>query len=203
MGHLAEAILDKALRGTWERSIELAGEVAGDDLQIDRLDVEIDREVVELLALQAPVAQDLREVVAIKTMATDLERVGDIARNIAQNAVRLSGLPAIDPPPALRVLADSSCRALRNAVLAVANYDAALAREVIASDDAIDADEVETFRSGLAGIRKHPEASEQEVYFILIGRNLERVGDHATNIAEDVILVVESLNLKHAEKLES
>ncbi len=203
MGHLAEAILDKALQSVSERSLDLAREVAGDDLPIDRLDVEIDRAVLELLALQAPVAQDLREVIAIKTAATDLERVGDIARNIAENAIRLCALPAVSPPPALQVLADSSRRALRHAVLAVANHDAVLAREVIASDDAIDADEEENFRSGLAKIRSSPESSEQEVYFILIGRNLERVGDHATNIAEDVILVVESLNLKHAGKLNS
>lgn len=203
MGHLAEAILDKALRSVWERNARLAREVAADDLPIDRLDVEIDRAVLEFLALQAPVAKDLREVIAIKTAATDLERVGDIARNIAQSAIRLSEQPAISAPSPLEILADSSRRALMNALLAFANYDSALARVILASDDEVDADEEETFRSALCEIRKNPDVSEQEVYFILIGKNLERVGDHATNIAEDVILVVESLNLKHADKLDS
>lgn len=203
MGHLAEAILDKSLQSVWKGDVELAREVADDDLPIDRLDVEIDQSVLEFLALQAPVAQDLREAIAIKTAATDLERVGDIARNIAKSAVRLIEMPEVSPPAALKSLADSSGRALRNALLSFANYDPGLAREVLASDDAVDADEEETFRSALDAIRDNPKASEQEVYFILIGRNLERVGDHATNIAEDVIQVVESLNLKHAEKLDS
>ncbi len=90
-----------------------------------------------------------------------------------------------------------------NALLAFANYDPSLARVVLASDDEVDADEAATFRAALQGIRDNPDTSEQEVYFILIAKNLERVGDHATNIAEDVVLVVESLNLKHAEKLDS
>ena len=203
MGHLAEAILDKSLRGVWSRDVDSSREVARDDLPIDRLDVEIDRAVLEFLALQAPVAQDLREAIAVKTAAGDLERVGDIARNIAKSGIRLSELPVVAPPASLQVLADSSRRALRHALIAFANYDSGLAREVLASDDAVDADEEETFRAALAEIRNHPAASEQEVYFMLIGKNLERVGDHATNIAEDVILVVESLNLKHAEKLDS
>jgi phosphate transport system protein len=201
MGHLAEAILEKALRSVWERDAGLAREIAADDLPIDRLDVEIDRAVLEFLALQAPVAQDLREVIAIKTAATDLERVGDIARNIAKSAIRLSEQAAVSPPSSLEVLADASRRALVSAVLAFANYDSVLARTVLASDDEIDADEEEIFRSSLREIRCNPDISEQEVYFILIAKNLERVGDHATNIAEEVILVVESLNLKHAEKL--
>jgi len=203
MGHRAEAILEKAIRSMWERNAELAGEVAADDLPIDYLDVEIDRAVLEFLALQAPVAQDLREVIGIKTAATDLERVGDIARNIATSAICLAELPAISPPSTLEALANSSRRALMNALLAFANYDPSLARVVLASDDEVDADEAATFRAALQGIRDNPDTSEQEVYFILIAKNLERVGDHATNIAEDVVLVVESLNLKHAEKLDS
>lgn len=203
MGHLAEAILEKALQSVWERNVGMAREVAADDLPIDRLDVDIDRAVLEFLALQAPVAQDLREVIAIKTATTDLERVGDIARNIAKSAIRLSEHPPISPPSPMKLLADSSRRALRNSILAFSNYDAELARVVLASDDNVDADEEKAFRSALQEIRSNPEASEQEVYFILIAKNLERVGDHATNIAEDVILVVESLNLKHAEKLVS
>jgi len=203
MGHQAEAILEKALRSVWERNVRLAEEVAIDDLSIDRLDIEIDRAVLEFLALRAPVAQDLREVIAIKTAATDLERVGDIARNIAKGAIRLCELAAVSPPSSFEVLADSSRRALMNALLSFANYDAVLARAVLASDDKVDADEEETFRVVLREIRDHPEESEQEVHFMLIAKNLERVGDHATNIAEDVILVVESLNLKHAEKLVS
>jgi phosphate transport system protein len=203
MGHLSEAILEKALRSLWERNGELARSVAGDDLAIDRLDIEIDQSVLEFLALQAPVAQDLREVIGIKTAATDLERVGDLARNIANSAIRLAERPSVAPPAPLRALADSSQRALMNALRAFADYDPAIARRVLAADDEIDSDEEQTFEVALRAIQDDPEACEQEVEFILTGKNLERVGDHATNIAEDVILVVESLNLKHAEKLVS
>lgn len=201
MGHLSEAILEKALQSVWDRNAELASEVAEDDLPIDRLDVEIDRGVLELLALQAPVAQDLREVIAIKTAATDLERVGDIARNIADGAIRLTQLPEAPPPASLGGLARSSRRALMNAVLAFADYNATLARSVLASDDEIDRDEAQSFQTSLKQLQDDPATSEQTVHYMLIAKNLERVGDHATNIAEDVVLVVESLNLKHAEKI--
>ena len=89
MGSLAEAILAKALRAVWERDAGLAAEVYDDDLEIDRIDVTLDEEVTRALALQAPVAADLRRILAIRTMATDLERVGDLSRNIAKSAARL------------------------------------------------------------------------------------------------------------------
>ncbi len=203
MGHLAEAILEKALQSVWDRDVGLASEVAGDDLPIDRLDVDIDRAVLEFLALQAPVAQDLREVIAIKTAATDLERVGDLARNIAKSAIQLSDHPPISSPQLLRTLARSSQRVLKNALRSFADHDPKVAREVLAADDQIDTDEDKTIRMAIEQIRNSPHETDQWVDYILIAKNLERVGDHATNIAEDVILVVESLNLKHAEKLTS
>ena len=201
MGHLADAILDKALRSVWNRDAKLAGDIAGDDLPIDRLDVEIDRAVLEILALRAPVAEDLRRVIAIKTAASDLERVGDIARNIATSAIRLSECEPVVAPSLLERLASSSQRVLKNALLSFANFDPILARTVLAADDAIDSDEREVFRRALDTLRLNPATSEQEVHFMLVAKNLERVGDHATNIAENVVLVAESLNLKHAEKL--
>lgn len=203
MGHLAEAILDKSLRSIWQRDAELAREVVGDDLPIDRLDVEIDRAVLELLALQAPVAKDLRQVIAIKTAATDLERVGDLSRNLAKSAIRLAGRAPVAHPPTLETLAGASQRVLKNALSSFADYDAEAAREVLSADDQIDEDEDRAIRESIQAIHAAPQTTEQEVDFILIAKNLERVGDHATNIAEDVVLVAESVNLKHAEKLVS
>ncbi len=203
MGHLAEAILDKSLRAVWERDPVLAGEVKQDDLPIDMLDLEIDQAVLEVLALQAPVAQDLRQVIAIKTAATDLERVGDLARNIAKSAARLAEREAIPVPSLLKTLASESQAVLKNSISALADLDPESARAVLAADDKIDEDEDEAIRASIASIHEHPEHTEQEVDFILIAKSLERVGDHATNIAEDVILVAESKNLKHAGKLET
>jgi phosphate transport system protein len=201
MGGLAEAILDKSLRATWDRDARLASEVASDDLEIDRLDLEIDHAVLNVLALQAPVASDLRQVVAIKTMATDLERVGDISRNIAGCARRLSERAPIALPPMLRALADDSQRVLSRALQAFADLDSDRARDVLNADDAIDAAEDRFIRAAIAEIKQHPDLSEQEIDLIFIAQNLERVADHATNIAEDVLLAVEALNLKHVEKL--
>lgn len=201
MGHLAEAILDKALRAVWQREAKLAREVESDDVEIDRLDVEVDRAVLEVLALQAPVAQDLRQVIAMKTAAMDLERVGDLARNIAKSAERLADRPAVSVPSTLRTLASESQQALGNSLSALADGDSRKARLVLRGDDRIDADQDGVIRQAIEDIRRHPEHSSQEVDLIFIAKNLERVADHATNIAEDVVMVAESVNLKHAEKL--
>ena len=200
MGTLAEAILAKSLRAVTERDIRLANEVQSDDLEIDRLDLAIDEVVLSILATKAPVAADLRFVMGTKTMATDIERVGDLARNIGKAAIRLAQSP-IELPPKLAELATQSARLFRKALDSYANTDAALAREVLAQDDIIDEGESRVIRDAIAEIAAHPEISSQEVDLILIAKNLERVGDHATNIAEDVILMAEALNLKHADKL--
>lgn len=201
MGGLAEEILDKALRSTWRRDAALAETVMADDLEIDRLDVEIDQAVLNVLALRAPVAVDLRQVLAINTMATDLERVGDLARNIAGCARRLCDRDPVAPPAELRTLAEASQRALSESLGAFADLDAARARAVLSADDEIDAMESDVIRNAIAHIQSDPGTSGQQIDLMFIARSLERVGDHATNIAEHVVLAAESTNLKHREKL--
>jgi phosphate transport system protein len=201
MGALAEAILDKALRAVWERDAALAREVRTDDLEIDRLDVAIDEAVLRALALQAPVADDLRQVIAVKMIATDLERVGDLARNVAKSALRLSERAPIPIPAKLREVADEARRLLRLALDSFSDSDSAKAEMVLQEDDQVDADQDLVIRSAIEEIARRPELTSQEVDFILIAKNLERVADHATNIAEDVILVAEARNVKHAAKL--
>jgi phosphate transport system protein len=203
MGQLSEEILARSLKAVWERDREAAMQIAELDLEIDRLDVEIDQAVLRSLALLAPVAQDLREVVAAKTMATDLERVGDLARNIAKSAIRLADRGTAESPASLRNLATECQEALALALRAYADVDSELAREVLDQDDIIDDDEDEVIRGAIRAIHSDPESSEQAIDLIFIAQSLERVADHATNIAEDVILIAESLNLKHAQKLSS
>src|SRR5678815_1311346 len=123
MGGRAEAILDKALRALWERDARLAQEVADDDVEIDRLEVAIDEAVLKALALQAPVAEDLREVLAVKMVATDLERVGDLARNIAKIARRLAARPELALPATVATLARAAQGALRRALDAFSRSD--------------------------------------------------------------------------------
>ncbi len=203
MGSLAEAIVAKALRSAFERDAALAKAVAADDLEIDRLDVEIDSAVLKALALQAPVADDLRNVFAIKMIATDLERVGDLARNIAKSALRLAEQGEADLPPKLRELSDHATRLLRRALDAFSDRDADLAHQVLRDDDEIDEQQDRVVEQAIQDIISRPELISQELDCILIAKNLERVADHATNIAEDVILALEARNVKHASKLAS
>ena len=202
MGERSTAILDKALRGAFELDRGAASEVAYDDLAIDQLDVDIDAQVLRVLALQAPVASDLREVVSIKMMASDLERVGDIARNIAKIAVRLSASgTALDHPPLVALAGDAKAL-LARALDCCARADADAARAIIEEDDRIDAAQDRIVEQAVASITEQPEQASKLIDVIFIAKALERVADHATNIAEDLILAVEARNVKHADKLE-
>jgi phosphate transport system protein len=201
MGSLAEAILEKSLRALWARDAALAEEVRGDDLEIDRLDIEIDEAVLRVLALQAPVANDLRHVVAVKMIATDLERVGDLARNVAKSALRLSAQPEAALPAKLHELADEARRLLRESLDSFSDLDPAKAENVLREDDVVDRNEGQVIQDAIIALGKNPDLAPQEVDFILVAKNLERVADHATNIAEDVILATQARNVKHAEKL--
>ena len=201
MGSLAEAILEKSLIAVWKRDRAAAREVQIDDLEIDRLDLAIDEAVLRVLATQAPVADDLRSVIAAKMIATDLERVGDLARNIAKGALRLAEHPEVAIPVRLRSRGDEVQRVLHRALDSFADGDAERAAEVLAEDDQVDADQDVVIRGAIQEIMNHPELTSQGVDFILIAKNLERVADHATNVAEDVILATQARNVKHATKL--
>ena len=201
MAELCEAILAKSLRAVRERNPALAAEVKRDDLAIDQLDIEIDDLVLQILALDAPVASDLRHVIAIKSIATDLERIGDIARNIAGCARRLAEHAPVQLGDELSILEEGSRRALRDAIEAFRTLDVDLARAVLGSDDRIDELEGRIIRDAIGRLSTTPAHTEQEIDLIFITKDLERVGDHATNIAEEVILAAEAKNLKHAAKL--
>lgn len=203
MGGLSEEILKKSMRAVFDRDCDVALEVAADDLDIDRFDLLIDEAVLRALALQAPVADDLRLVIAIKMMATDLERVGDLARNIAKCAVRLAEHPEVAVPSKLKDLAFEAQRLLRRALDSFSESDVSGAESVLDDDDQVDDDQDEVVRQTILQIAQHPEISSQGIDFILIAKNLERVADHATNIAEEVILWTDGRNLKHATKLQA
>ena len=201
MGALAEAILAKALTCVAQRDRALGLTVQSDDLEIDRLDVAIDDAILRALALQAPVAEDLRQVIAIKTMATDLERIGDISRNIAKSGMRLAERPHTPFPARLERLQNEATRQLRAALDSFQALDADMARAVIAGDDRVDELQDALVRELIDGMEREPSTAAQAVDVIFIAESLERVGDHATNVAEDVLLAVEARNVKHAEKL--
>ena len=201
MGARAEAILDKAGRALRLRDPELAREVAQDDVEIDRLDVGIDEAVLGALALPGPDAEALRGMVAAKAMAIDLERIGDLARNIAKSAVRMAERPAIDLTARLEPLEDAASALLHRALDAYASNDPDAAREVIAGDDPIDELQDRIVLEAIAEMGANPGIAPQAVDVILVAESLERIGDHATNVAEDVILIAEDRNVKHAQRL--
>jgi len=201
MGALAERILRLSIQAVRDRDVALAQSIAAEDLAIDRLDVEVDEAILRTLALHAPLAKDLRRVFAIKSMATDLERVGDLARNIARSAERLSELPTCELPGRLEPLEREASSLLRLALDAFQAQDPDAARGVIARYDVVDALQDQAVRELIDTMRARPEWISQAVDSILIAESLERVADHATNIAEDVILVAEAVIVKHAEKL--
>ena len=146
-------------------------------------------------------AADLRRILAIRTMATDLERVGDLSRNIAKSAARLAERPPVPLPALLDELVDQTTRVLRDALDSFTETDSAKAQLVIDADDEIDATEDRLIQAVIADVVNHPEKTNQQVDFILIAKNLERVGDHATNIAEEVIFLAEARIVRHREKL--
>ncbi len=201
MGALAEAIFAKALRVVHERDVRLAAEVQRDDLELDKLDIEIDDAVLRALALQSPVAEDLRQVIAIKTMATDLERVGDIARNIAKSGARLAERSVTDLPMRLEPLEREARGQLSAALDSFQELNVVGAQAVLDGDDRLDRLQDDLVRELIERIERDTTTSAQAVDVIFIAESLERIGDHATNVAEEVILVAEARNVKHAEKL--
>ena len=203
MGRMAEAIVAKSMASVFDHNASLALEVPKDDLEIDRADVIIDEMVLRALALQAPVADDLRQVISIKMMATDLERVGDLARNIAKCAVRLIEKEDVVFPSKLEDLSVQSQRLLQRSLDSFSESDSDRAEMILVEDDLIDADQDIVVAETVKTLMKHPEISSQGVDIILIAKHLERIADHATNIAEEVIYWTDGRNVKHQDKLNS
>lgn len=186
-GHVEEALHD-AIRAVDERNLELAEKVMGGDERIDTLDVELEEECLSTLALEQPVAFDLRYVVAILKMNTDLERIGDLAVNIAEQARFLAGCERIERLPFDLPGMERAVQAmLQQSLDALVRIDPELAQTVIAGDDHVDALYRQMFDHVHHTLRDEPRLFETMLHYLSIARMLERVADHACNIAEDVI----------------
>jgi phosphate transport system protein len=197
MGGLAEERVRAAMRGLVGRDLPEIGQVLVGDDPINQLHIEIDNRAFTLLALYQPMAIDLRAVVAALKIDTDLERVGDLAVNIAEAATRylrhLPVKPLIDLPR-MSAIAEAM---LRDALDAFIRRDVALAQSVLARDDDLDALKNQVFRELLTYMIETPTKIEASLDLILVSRHLERIGDHATNIAEDVIFMVSARDVRH------
>jgi len=197
MGGASEAIVQKSVEALKRRDLALAEEVFGDDKLIDRLEIDIEERCVALLALRQPMAGDLRSITAALKISNDLERVGDHAVNIAGSAQRLSGLPQLKPLVDIPRLADLASDMLRESLDAFVRGDAATARKLVRRDDAVDDLNRQVFRELLTFMIEDPSTITRAMELILVGRNLERVADLATNVAEEVVFVAEARIIKH------
>jgi phosphate transport system protein len=197
MGGLAQERIQAAMRAMVERDRELIAEVIGGDEAINRLHVEIDDRCFKLLALRQPMAVDLRMIVAAVKINSDLERIGDLAVNVAEAAERYITHSPVKPLIDLPRMGDMAQRMLQEALHAFVMGDAAAAELVLGQDDSLDALKNQIVRELLTYMLGDPRTIEPGIDLILVSRHLERVGDHATNIAEDVIFVVEARDVRH------
>jgi phosphate transport system protein len=197
MGGLVEDQIRRVMRALIDRDGDLAQEVIDRDRQVNAYDVEIDEKCVELLALHQPTAGDLRFITTTLKIVTDIERIGDQAVNIAQRALELGREPQLKPYVDLPRMAEKAQRMVKESLDAFVSRDTALAREVCGEDSAVDALREQVFRELLTFMMEDPRTIPRAIRLILISRFLERIADHATNIAEMVIYMVESKMVRH------
>jgi phosphate transport system protein len=197
MGGLVEDQIRRAMRALLERDDVIAQEVIDRDRQVNTYDIEVDEQCVNLLALHQPAAGDLRFITTAMKIVTDLERIGDQAVNIAQRALELNREPQLKPYIDLPRMADKAQRMVKESLDAFVARDTALARQVCAEDAEVDALKEQIFRELLTFMMEDPRTVSRAIRVILISRFLERVADHATNIAEMVIYLVEGKMVRH------
>ncbi len=193
----AQAALGTALDALLQRDADKAAGVIEGDQHIDSAELAIEETVIELLATQQPMARDLRFLTAAMKIANDLERVGDHAVNIAQSAQQLRQQLSFAPVPELLEISRQARRMLADALEAFIRGDAEAARAVRRHDDVVDTLHRSIFRLMLTHMMEDPRAISGGIEMVLVSRNLERVADLATNIAEDVVFMVEGRSIKH------
>jgi len=187
----------KAMVSLAERKQDLALSVIEADRAIDQREVELEEDCLKVLALHHPVANDLRFVTSCLKINNDLERIGDLAVNISKRAAVLTTSPPLPIPPALARMADEASRMLRESLDAFVRNDADLARRVCKDDDVIDGLHAEINRMVIKQMEAHPAEVEPYVLLLGISKSIERMADHATNIAEDVVYIVEGAIIRH------
>jgi phosphate transport system protein len=197
MGGLAEERVRAAVQGLVTRDPALFEKVLLGDEPINQLHIEVDRRCFRLLALHQPMATDLRAIVAAVKINTDLERVGDLAVNIAEAGTRYIAHPPVKKLIDIPQMGDIAQAMLRDALDAFVKRDTRLAHQVLNEDDRLDSLKTQVFRDLLTYMLKDQSTVEPSLDLILVSRHLERIGDHATNIAEDVIFMVSALDVRH------
>jgi phosphate transport system protein len=197
MAALAETAVGKSLLSVTNRDSDLAREVITDDIMLNRTELAIEEQAFKLLALRQPVATDLRLTVAAMRIATELERIGDQAVNIAERALELNSSPPLALPIDLKVMADMALGMVHTSIDAFVNQDPKLALQVCQRDVEVDILDDEYVQKILGCMIKESRWVTRLHHFVIIVRNIERIADLATNIAEDIVFIVEGRVIKH------
>jgi phosphate transport system protein len=197
MGSLAESMIASALRTLLERNERYSEEVHRREEQVNELQIEIDDMAVKLTALQQPVGSDVRFLFMAARITSELERIGDQAVNICQSAHFLLQAPPLKPFVDIPIMAEIAQRMVRDSLESLVRKDVTLANRVLQEEDKVDAFRDQIFRELLTYMMADPATIPRALSLILISRNLERVGDHATNIAEEVIYWIQGRDIRH------
>ncbi len=197
MGSMVEKAVQRSLVALEERRGDMLPKIVEGDHKIDRWEVGIEEECLKILALHQPVAKDLRSIAAVLKINNDLERMGDEAVNIAEHADYLAATDSIPVPPNLKVMAEAAMRMLQKSLEAFVNRDTKAARKICKEDDVVDQYNREVINALRKMMHEDPATIERATHLFSVSRHLERIADHATNIAEDVVYMVEGKIIRH------
>jgi phosphate transport system protein len=197
MSALVESSIQRSISAVTQKDRGAAEEVFRTEVRINAIEIEIDEFAINLLALQQPMAADLRLIVAALKINTDLERMGDLAVSIAERALSLIDGPVIKPMIDIPHIAGLVQSMVRKALDAFVMRDPDLARSVLASDDAVDSLRTACYHELVSYMETDPEHIQQALHLLVVTRNLERIADHSTNIAEDVLFLVKGVDVRH------
>jgi phosphate transport system protein len=200
LGARVEESVHLSVKAIRLRDAELARRVVAGDREIDNMELELDEECLEILALHQPVATDLRFIVGILKINQDLERIGDMAANIARIAIDLRSADPIEVPDDYFTMAEETAELLHRTLDAFVSMDPGEAFDVLAEDDKIDLKKHKLHRAFEERVREQPEHRRALIHLFLVSRHLERIGDHTTNIAEDIIYMVTGEIVRHGQK---
>jgi len=200
MGGLVESAIHRSVRSLVEQDRELAEEVIRDEPRINQIEMEIDGLVTRLLALRQPVARDLRLLTAALKINTDLERIGDLAVHVAERSLSLMHHPLVKPMTDIPKMASLVQSMLLKCLDAFVQGDADLAHSVLLADDEVDELRDAVYADLLQVMQRDPSVLTAAIDLLFVARNLERIGDHATNIAEDVVFLIKGIDVRHHAK---
>jgi phosphate transport system protein len=198
MGALTESMITLAMRVLVERDESLIDLIMQKESEVNSLQVRIDETAVGLIATQQPVGKDVRLLFMVSKIVTDLERIADQAKNISQSAQYVLAQPSLKPMVDLPIMAEIAQKMVHDSLTAVLERDVALAERVIREESTVDAFRDQIFRTLLTYMMADPGTIQRALSLILISRNIERIGDHATNIAEEAIYIVQGRDIRHA-----